>query len=116
MRVDQSAVRGQTKIETASWNPHRNYHEVATASGCQVIAWDTRSGDQSWTLHSNNNNNAIRPVFTKKITLIIFIIFFYQITEQPGHLICHCFNYHHVQGANDLLTVIFLVTGFVKEH
>jgi len=55
-------VRGQTKIETASWNPHRNYHQVATASGCQVIAWDTRSGEQSWALHTNNNNNAIRSI------------------------------------------------------
>ena len=59
-------VRGQTKIETASWNPHRNYHEVATASGCQVLAWDTRSGEQSWALHTTNNNNAFRLVFTKK--------------------------------------------------
>ena len=59
-------VRGQTKIETASWNPHRNFHQVATASGCQVIAWDTRSGEQSWTLHTNNNNSAIRDFSIRK--------------------------------------------------
>ena len=64
-------VRGQTKIETAGWNPHRNYHQLATASGSQVIGWDTRTGEQSWTLHTNNNNNnsAIRRGLTQKITV-----------------------------------------------
>jgi len=55
-------VRGQTRIETAAWNPHRNNHQVATASGSQVLAWDTRSGEQSWDLHINNNSVAIRSL------------------------------------------------------
>ena len=43
-------VRGQTRIETGRWNTHRNCHQFATACGSQVIAWDTRTAEQSWLL------------------------------------------------------------------
>lgn len=46
-------VRGQSKVETGRWNPHRNCHQFATVCGSQVIAWDTREASQSWLLSSN---------------------------------------------------------------
>ena len=30
------SVRGQTRLETGRWNPHRSYHQLATVSGSQA--------------------------------------------------------------------------------
>jgi len=56
------SVRGQTKVETGRWNPHRNYHQFATVCGSQVVAWDTRTSDQCWTLHNSVSSQSIRTV------------------------------------------------------
>ena len=56
------SVRGQTRLETGRWNPHRNYHQFATVTGCQVVGWDTRTGDQSWTLVNTVSNQSVRSV------------------------------------------------------
>ena len=58
----QHSVRGQTKLETGRWNPHRNYHQFATVCGGQVVGWDTRTGDQGWTLHNSVSNQSIRSI------------------------------------------------------
>ena len=52
------SVRGQTRLETGRWNPHRSYHQLATVSGSQVVGWDTRTGDQAWSLHSPGTSSA----------------------------------------------------------
>ena len=56
------SVRGQTRLETARWNPHRNYHQYATVCGAQVVGWDTRTGDQAWSLHNIVTNQSIRSL------------------------------------------------------
>ena len=48
----QHSVRGQTSLQTGRYNPHRSYHQFATACGSQVVAWDSRTGEQSWSLHT----------------------------------------------------------------
>ena len=52
------SVRGQTRLETGRWNPHRSYHQLATVSGSQVLGWDTRTGEQAWSLHCPGTSTA----------------------------------------------------------
>ena len=52
------SVRGQTRLETGRWNPHRSYHQLATVSGGQVLGWDTRMGEQAWSLHCPGTSTA----------------------------------------------------------
>jgi len=47
----QHSVRGQTKIETGAWNPHRHCHQMSSVSGSQVVTWDSRTGDKAWSLN-----------------------------------------------------------------
>eukprot|EP00088_Acartia_fossae_P040017 TRINITY_DN4164_c0_g1_i6.p1 TRINITY_DN4164_c0_g1~~TRINITY_DN4164_c0_g1_i6.p1 ORF type:complete len:375 (+),score=61.29 TRINITY_DN4164_c0_g1_i6:49-1173(+) len=53
----EHSVRGQTKIETGAWNPHRHCHQVSSVSGSQVMTWDTRTGDKAWTLNVASGSN-----------------------------------------------------------
>lgn len=57
----QHTVRGQTRIETASWNPHRGCHQVSTVCGSQIISWDTRTGEKSWHI-TVNSGSAVRSL------------------------------------------------------
>ena len=56
------SVRGQTRIETGMFNPHRNCHQYATACGSQVIGWDCRSTEQSWIITSSTQQGNIRSL------------------------------------------------------
>jgi len=57
------SVRGQTRVAAARFNPHRNCHEIATACGSQVTAWDSRAGTSSWQLiHSSSSQGNIRSL------------------------------------------------------
>jgi len=50
----QHTVRGQTRIETAKWNPHRSCHQISTVCGSQIISWDSRTGDKAWNINVNS--------------------------------------------------------------
>ena len=56
------SVRGQTRIETGRWNPHRGYHQLATVSGSQVVGWDTRTGAQAWQLSNTLTQQSLRTI------------------------------------------------------
>jgi len=57
----QHTVRGQTKIETVAWNPHRHCHQVSSVSGSQIVTWDSRTGDKAWALNISSGS-AIRSL------------------------------------------------------
>jgi len=50
-------VRGQASTSCVSWNSHRNCHQVASATGSQVIGWDSRTGEQAWILQTNTTGS-----------------------------------------------------------
>jgi len=54
------SVRGQTQVAAARFNTHRNCHQVATACGSQVTAWDSRAGNQCWQLQHSSGQGNIR--------------------------------------------------------
>jgi len=56
------SVRGQTRIETGRFNPHRNCHQYATACGSQVIGWDSRTGEQGWIITNTTQQGNIRTM------------------------------------------------------
>jgi len=57
----QHTVRGQTRIETLRWNPHRACHQVSSVCGSQIISWDTRSGEKAWSINLTSGS-AIRTL------------------------------------------------------
>jgi len=54
------SVRGQTQVAAARFNTHRNCHQVATACGSQVTAWDSRAANQCWQLQHSSGQGNIR--------------------------------------------------------
>ncbi|XP_023323899.1 EARP-interacting protein [Eurytemora carolleeae] len=57
----QHTVRGQTRIETSAWNPHRGCHQLSTVCGSQIISWDSRTGEKAWNINVNSGS-AIRSL------------------------------------------------------
>lgn len=57
----QHTVRGQTRIETGRWNPHRGCHQLSTVCGSQIISWDTRAGHKAWNINVNSGS-AVRSL------------------------------------------------------
>jgi len=60
--VATHTVRGQTQVAAARFNPHRNCHQVATACGSQVTAWDSRAGSSCWNLQHSSSQGNIRSL------------------------------------------------------
>lgn len=56
------SVRGQTQVTAARFNTHRNCHQVATACGSQVTAWDSRSGTSCWQIQHASSQGNIRSM------------------------------------------------------
>ena len=50
------------------FNPHRNCHQIATACGSQVTAWDSRAGTSCWQLiHSSSSQVLQQPLLISRI-------------------------------------------------